>query len=283
MSAFSDTSTASVTVISVCYNSSGVLPDMLSSVPEDVPVILVDNGSDDLEDLRKLATKFGATVIAHGENRGFGVGCNTGAAQATTELLLFLNPDAMLAQGALEKLLEGVARHPEAAAFNPVLTFEGGRKLLKRSSVLLPRHEWPERAVPSSDREVPVLSGAAFLVRRAAFEKVQGFDPEIFLYHEDDDLSLRLKETCGPLILIPDAEVSHSGGGSSPRSPQVAALKAWHMGKSRLYAARKHKLPWAFERALATATLQLLSPELLFSRRKRAKQWSFWQAVWSGR
>jgi GT2 family glycosyltransferase len=130
---------------------------------------------------------------------------------------------------------------------------------------------------------LPVLSGAAFFVRRAAFEAVGGFDPAIFLYHEDDDLSLRLKAECGRLMFIAGAQVTHQGGGSSVRSPDVAALKAWHMGRSRVYAMRRHDRPLAFVQALTSAVWQLMSPLLLLSRRKRAKQVAFLRGVWSAR
>ena len=73
-------------------------------------------------------------------------------------------------------------------------------------------------------------------------------------------------------MFIRDALVQHGGGSSSARSAEIAALKAWHMGHSRVYAARKHRQPWARARALTQATLQLVSPVVLFSRRKRAKQ-----------
>ena len=119
--------------------------------------------------------------------------------------------------------------------------------------------------------------------RKSALEAVGGFDPEIFLYHEDDDLSRRLRAERGPLMFIRAALVQHLGGRSSVRSPEVAALKAWHMGRSRVYAARKHGQKFAFGRALFQATAQLLSPAVLLSKRKRAKQWAFFRAVLASR
>lgn len=268
-----------VTVISVCYNSTAVVPAMLASIPEGVAVVLVDNASADGAALAGLAAARGARLIRNAANRGFGTACNQGAAEAGTEFLLFLNPDAALASGALDALVAAAARYPRAAAMNPRIEAAGGRPYFKRGSVLLPRGARLPRGWPEADREVPVLSGAALFVRRADFEAVAGFDPAIFLYHEDDDLSLRLKAERGPLMFIRAALVRHQGGQSTIRSPETAALKAWHMGRSRVYAARKHRRPLAATRALGSALLQIASPLALASPRKRAKQWAFLRGV----
>ena len=272
-----------ITIITVCFNSSKILPAMLKSIPEGVRIILVDNASDDVETIQELADSRGAILIRNSENAGFGRACNLGATEATTDLLLFLNPDSCLLPGTLEALQDGADRHPTASAFNPAILKDYGKPLFRRSSVILPRGETLRQKHATSDLELPILVGSALLVRRIAFKDVGGFDPEIFMYHEDDDLSLRLKAVSGPLFYIHDAQVRHAGGHSSPRNAAIAGLKAWHMGRSRIYVARRHNVPFAFGRALATAILQMLSPVLLFSARKRAKQWSFLCGVWQSR
>ncbi len=263
------------TIISVCYNSTAVLPAMLSSVPAGVAVVLVDNASTDSAALAPLAESHAARLIRSPENRGFGVGCNLGAAEAKTEFLLFLNPDAQLLDGAIAALEAAMDRYPKASAMNPRITEADGSAYFKRRSVLLPRKDHMPRGWPDADCEVPVLSGAAMFIRRRDFEAVGGFDPKIFLYHEDDDLSLRLKAERGPLMFIRDAAVRHIGGSSTARSPESAAFKAWHMGRSRVYAGRKHGQPTG----LVSAALELLSPATLFSARYRAKKWAFFRGM----
>ncbi|MCB2094425.1 MAG: glycosyltransferase family 2 protein [Rhodobacteraceae bacterium] len=278
----SETSTTQpVTIITVCYNSMAVLPAMLATVPDGVALVLVDNASDDGTELADCASRQGARLIRNDVNRGFGVACNQGAGIATTEFLLFLNPDATLAPDALDELIAAAARYPEASAMNPRIAEAGGRPYFKRSSHLMARSEKAPRGWPREDCEIPVLSGAALFVRRADFEKVGGFDPAIFLYHEDDDLGRRLREVCGPLMFIRAALVQHLGGRSSARNPEIAALKAWHMGRSRVYAARKHGRPFAFGSAALQSVLQLASPFNLLSKRKRAKSWNFFKGVFS--
>ncbi|WP_425092813.1 glycosyltransferase family 2 protein [Tropicimonas sp. S265A] len=270
-----------ITLVTVTHNSMAVLPDMLASVPKGVKVVIVDNASDAaaLSKLRQLTAARGATLLENKENKGFGVACNQGAAGAETAYLLFLNPDARLGAGALEAFLEGAARYPDASAFNPRISNADGTPYFKRSSVLLPAGASLPRGWPAQDREVPILTGAALFVRREGFETVGGFDPAIFLFHEDDDLALRLKRTCGPLMFLRDAEVTHASGTSSRRTAASAGFKAYHMGMSRVYAVRKHDVPGEPRAAFRQALLKMMSPENLLSRRRRAKNYGFLRGV----
>lgn len=271
--------TARTTIISVCYNSAAVLPAMLASVPEGVPVVLVDNASSDPDGLALLADGSGARLIRNDDNRGFGVACNQGAAKAHTEFLLFLNPDATLEPGAVHALEAAMDQYATAVAMNPRIIEGDGSPYFKRRSVLLPRDQWMPRGWPPEDREVSVLSGAALFVRKADFDAVGGFDAAIFLYHEDDDLSMRLRAERGPIMFIRDAAVRHAAGNSTKRSPEVAALKARAMGRSRVYAARKHGQAWPVARALIGALPHMLSPLTLISRRKAAKNLAFIRGI----
>jgi GT2 family glycosyltransferase len=272
-----------VTVITVCYNSLAVLPEMLSSIPQGTPVILVDNASDEQEALERVAQSHRAQVLRNTRNLGFGVACNRGAALAQTEFLLFLNPDTQIADNTLAELVAAAKRYPQASAMNPRIQTADGRPAFKRRSCLMPRTETMKRGWPESDAEVPVLSGAALFVRKVAFASVGGFDPEIFLYHEDDDLSRRLKHECGPLMFIREASVRHLCGRSSERSPAAAFLKAFHMGRSRVYAMRKHGRHFPLLSSVWIALWQLASPAVFVSARKRAKQWALFRGVLSAR
>jgi N-acetylglucosaminyl-diphospho-decaprenol L-rhamnosyltransferase len=73
--------------------------------------------------------------------------------------------------------------------------------------------------------------------------------------------------------------VMHMEGQSSERSPEFAALKAWHMGRSRVYATRKHNRPMPFARAFFSALIQVFSLQVLLSSRKRKKHIAYFQGV----
>lgn len=264
----SKSSPSDVTVISVCYKSDAVVGGMIQSIPSETSVVLVDNGN--TNSFNTLPAERNITVVNLVENEGFGRGCNAGAAEAKTKWLLFLNPDARLENGALTALLRAAENYPNAVAFNPRIANSDGSAYFKRRSYLLPRGEHMKRGWPEKDCQVPVLSGAAIFISKTMFDTVGGFDKNIFLYHEDDDLSLRLRKL-GPLMFVHEALVVHAGGHSSARSPEIAYFKAYHMVQSRIYTGFKHKRPLPMLFALLDGVFQWLSPQTCFSRRKRAK------------
>jgi N-acetylglucosaminyl-diphospho-decaprenol L-rhamnosyltransferase len=261
-----------VTVISVCYKSDSVIGDMINSVPSETPVILIDNGGTNRFD--SLPPERTISIFKLDKNEGFGRGCNAGAAEAKTPWLLFLNPDARLETCSLDALLDAPLKYPEASAFNPRIANGDGSAYFKRRSYLLPRWEHMKRGWPQVDCRVPVLSGAAIFISKDVFNTIGGFDPNIFLYHEDDDISLRLRKL-GPLMFVREALVFHASGNSSGRSPEVAYFKAYHMAQSRIYAGAKHRRPFPNLHALIQCGLLFISPLNVLSRRRRYKTLGF--------
>ncbi|RST86303.1 glycosyltransferase family 2 protein [Aquibium carbonis] len=260
-------------MVCVTHESSDVVGDLLASVAGRCPVVIVDNAASDVATIAELADRFGAQFIANERNIGFGAACNQGSAVTSTEFVFFVNPDARLAEGTLDGMLAAFDRYAGCVAASPRLVDERGRSVFKGRSVLLPRSQWIKE--PLHDSVVPVLSGAALWVRREAFEACGGFDRHIFLYHEDDDLSIRLRKAGAELRYVRDALVVHAGGIGSTRSVEIAQRKGWWMGRSRIYAARKHKVPFAAPLAITAAMVQFLNPGLLWSPAKRAKQRAF--------
>lgn len=258
-----------VTVVTVTYNSLAVLPDMLASLPTGLPVVIVDNSPEADPALEALASRHTAHLLRNEVNSGFGAGCNQGAGLAETPFVMFLNPDATVEKGCFEALLLAASAYSDAAAFNPRTLGARGRISFKRRSNLLPGQHRLGGTAPEIDQEVPVLTGAALFVAKEMFDRVGGFDEDIFLYYEDDDLSLRLAQH-GPLMHIPAAVVRHNDGHSTVRSPETAYFKAYHLARSRVFAQVKHGVPRPKASVIWRGLVQLLSP-LMLSRRKRAK------------
>lgn len=273
---------SAVTVVSVCYNSDRLIRDLVTAIPEQTPIVLVDNGRTNT--FANLPADRNVRIVRLDNNLGFGRGCNAGADAAETPWILFLNPDAKPYPGAIEALLEATTQYPSAVAFNPRIYNEDGSPYFKRRSWLLPRQLYMKKGWPSEDAVVPILSGAALFVSKKSFDYIGGFDPNIFMYHEDDDLSLRLA-ALGELRFVRDSRIVHSAGHSSGRSPEIAKFKAYHMAQSRIYAGQKHHRPFPKSSTLLQGCLLLLSPHALFSARRRAKALGFLQGalanIWS--
>jgi len=260
-----------VTVVTVTHNSDRVIEGMLDSLPTGISVIIYDNATTDRTLLARLAERDSVQVIFSEENIGFGRGCNIGAGFANTEFIFFLNPDSRLLHDTVSLLLLAADTYPDMVAANPRIVDKDGRPQFKRRSILLPRSAWLGRSAPIKDCSLPVLSGAALFVQRAAFEAVQGFDPNLFLFFEDDDLSLRLAHSGGLLMFVHDALVEHAGGVSSGGTEASERIKAWHWGYSSVYVMAKHRLSLPCLRAMLHTMPRALSPLSLVSKHKRTK------------
>ena len=272
-----DNSNLSIVVVS--YKSEKVLADLLPSIPYDSELIIVNNGPENLPQNLKNIRSF--IEIHDGQNKGFGKACNVGVEAASNELILLINPDSILEKNCLVNLIEAMKRVPNASAFAPKIVNARGKEEFKRRSVLLNRKKWM-KGPPSDIAEISIMGGAAIFLKKEIFIRVGGFDENIFLFHEDDDLSLRLKAQIGPLVYVPNAKIVHIGGSSSVRSPEIAKIKGFNMGRSRVYAMKKHKIKNFKLKCLFFALIQLLSLEMIFLKRKRYKYISFYQGVIKG-
>ena len=268
----------SLTAIIVAHDSADVLPACLAALAwEGVSALVVDNASTD--GTIAVAEAGGARVIASATNEGYGRGNNLGFAAATTEFCLLLNPDIELAPGAVAELLAAVDRAPDAGMWAPRIVEPDGRLFFQNTSLLV--ESVLGRAVagdarahpPTGDVCAPFLSGACFVMRRADFLTMGGFDPEIFLFYEDDDLCRRLRDQGKALVHVHGAVVQHLRGKSAPATPARRYKTRWHIGWSRVHVARKYGLPTGAALTVAKNLPKAILALASFNRMEIARYW----------
>jgi GT2 family glycosyltransferase len=199
-----------LSVVVVTYNSAAALAATVPRLSEQLgagdELLVVDNASadDTVAVVRELAPA--ATVLQNAHNAGFASAANAGARAATGDLLVFLNPDAVPEPGFVDAIR---APEREWAAWMGLVT--AGRSVNSSGGVVhFTGIAWAgQSAARSGPREVAFLSGACLAVPRAAWERAGGFAEEFFMYHEDVDLSLRLRLAGGALGVEPAAVVDH--------------------------------------------------------------------------
>ncbi|MES1991180.1 MAG: glycosyltransferase [Pseudomonadota bacterium] len=256
-------------VVLVTFNSADVIQKSIWSVPSSVEVVVVDNASSD--DTVARVHETGVRYICNEENIGFARASNIGAAVFNHEFILFLNPDAELYPDTLETLMETAIHFSDAAAIAPKLVNVGDRLPWRFSSVLHPYVGPRRRPIePESTCCLPLLTGAVFLSRRAAFEAVGGFDENIFLYHEDDDLCVRLTRAGWSLIYEPNTEAFHASGCSSNPSLKLVRFKSEQRLISNAYVSKKYGLVFNAGRELRRTLKRLLIAVLLFDSKRRS-------------
>ena len=193
--------------------------------PEHHEIIFVDNGStaETVQWLQKLVRENGHyKLIENKTNLGFAKGCNQGAHVASGNYLLFLNNDTEPQAGWLEPLVNVLERDPSVAAVGSRLLFPDGtiqhagvlilddRKL---PDPLVARHIYyghaSDMAEANQAKVYQALTGACILVRREAFNQVEGFDEEYWNGYEDIDFCFKLQEKECIIVYQPASVLIH--------------------------------------------------------------------------
>lgn len=273
-----------------------------------IEIIVVDNGSRDGSPDMVRAEFPGVRLVVNEENRGFTAANNQGLALSRGRLLLLLNPDAEVTEGALSTMVDYMESHPGVGALGPQLRYPDGSlqssrrrfptfaTALVESTVI---QEWwadnrllrryymadtPDDAVHPVDWVV----GACLLVRREAYEEVGGLDEGFFMYWEEMDWCRRFKSAGWDVVYLPTATVIHHEGKSSE---QVVPARHIHFQSSKVRYFHKHHgrlqgeaLRWFL---LATYVYQLLREGLKWlvghKRPLRAERMrAYWRVLASG-
>lgn len=237
-------------VVILNWNAVEMTTKCLSSVRKmkkkncQVEVVLVDNASTDesrlvFKDMEKKKVFF-SRLIVNDSNLGYAAGNNVAIKYAMdhgADYVLILNNDVELDENLLEQLLAGAKRHPDAGLVVPKIYFLKGsefhRDRYKKSE--LGKVIWAagggfdwanvyginigldEVDHGQFDKEVQVekAPGTCVLISTKMLRKVGLFDEKFFMYHEDDDLSIRATRSGWSIWYIPSAVIWHASGASS--------------------------------------------------------------------
>jgi len=214
----------SLSVVIVTHDSRHAVEPTVRALTEQLregdELIVVDNASVDgtATAVREIAAK--AIVIETGANLGFAEASNQGARAASAELLCLLNPDAVPAAGWRAAIERPLVQGRGWSAWQGLVTASGGTEINTRGGVVhFTGIAWAGGAgeridgsigdAPGTVAEPGFVSGACLAIERSTYLEAGGMAPEFFLYHEDVDLSLRLRLSGGHLGVEPSARVDH--------------------------------------------------------------------------
>ena len=237
-----------VSVIIINYRTAELTIQCIESLYREVQdiifeVIVVDNASGD-GSLKKIQAFFKnqIRIVDSFENLGFGNGNNLGAKEASGRYLFFLNPDTLLINNAVKLLMDYLDQNAQVgivggnlytmeggAAPSYCLTFDSPKQEKKDSrwiSILgskiksklktFNKNGFADSFNISDDPlSVAYIFGADLMIRRELFEELGGFDPEFFMYAEEEELSWRVKERGFAIMNVPQAKIIHLEGAST--------------------------------------------------------------------
>lgn len=246
-------STPELSIILVSYNTANYIRRALESVFRETQltrfeVIVVDNASQD-DSVKFIREHFPAVkLIASDQNPGFAGGVRTGIAQTQGQYLLLLNPDTVILNNAIDRLMHFAKQRPANGIWSGVT--------LNNDLSLNSQHAWSKPTFSTllfsalglsklfshtclfnqanygcwkrdSIKEVDIVSGCFFLTTRKLWDKLDGLDASFFMYAEEADYCLRAKALGYQPIVTPDATLIHHGGVSHSQfsGKQVKLLK----------------------------------------------------------
>lgn len=296
-----------LSIVIISYNTAEMTVECIRSIYKETKninfeIIILDNNSSD-RSVAAISTEFpDVKLIANKDNVGFACGNNLAAKEANGKYILLLNPDTVVLEHAIEKLLLFAKSRPNDGIYGG-RTYLGDGTLVPASvwrkpslwgifcfavglTVIFKRNKYFDPQTYGSwklddIREVDILEGSFFLLSKKIWDELKGFSPDFFMYAEEDDLCLRAIELGVQPVFYPDAKIIHYGGASD----KVLADKMVRLLKSKITLLQKHWKNTFF--VLLGAKLYLLgtfirawNPVGIFSPSEKVLQW---REIWNRR
>lgn len=215
-----------VSAIVVNWNGKNVLSGCLQSlskqVYENLEIWVSDNGSEDGSQAMVKELYPSVRLLENGENLGFGSAVNRVLQKAEGSYFLFLNNDLELAPDCVGQLVDLLESDQHIGAAIPKILYHSGDQehspnnsaminsfgvLINYTGIACPN------LVDQKDKDdlpfTETACGGIFMFRRNVYELVGGFDEDLFLYHEDHDLSWRIRLGGWKLIVSPKSVCYH--------------------------------------------------------------------------
>jgi GT2 family glycosyltransferase len=233
-----------LSIVIICWNDLKLIRNCIDSIYAgthsiEFEIIISDNGSTD-DSVEFIRANYPlAHVIENGANLRFAKANNIGIQASRGEYILILNPDTIIHEGTLDKLIQFADQHPEAGAFGcKVLNPDGTYQESARPFPSV-RGEWitafcmkPLGYISDwflastymgwqgdTQRKIDWQSGCCLLVRGEVLKRLDGFDPQFFYYYEEVDLCRRIWDAGYPIWFNSEAAITHLGGQSTKRFP----------------------------------------------------------------
>ncbi len=230
-----------LSILIVNYNTETFIESLLIDLKEQsiqknaFEIIIVNNVQNTLlNEVIEKNTKLhdlNIKIISSEKNVGFGRAMNLAAAHAKGAELLIGNPDLrMLQTDYLEQLLKHAKQHQNYGVITTRQLNDDDKDTSEYKN-----YEFGENL--GYENQTNWLCGALLLIQKTVFDQISGFDPDFFMYCEDEDLCLRVKKLNLPLIKINELKIYHKGGSSEPLK-DYAFYHRWF--KSKILFAYKH-------------------------------------------
>ena len=217
-----------VTIIIVSYKSKSKLISILKSIPKKIKVIIIENSYDcKLKIL--FEKKFNNTKVILRENIGYGNAINLGSSYVRTKYFFALNPDVQIYKNTIKNLLNQATFLK--GNFGVIGPINKKNTFLKKKKITL--------------LSTKLINGSAMFFNKRNFKKINGFDKNIFLYFEENDICKRFEKRKIKMYYVLNSFIKHQGGLSvsnknNDDNYKIKLTAAWHGQWSKYYYYKKH-------------------------------------------
>ena len=221
-----------VSIIIVNYKSWKHLKNCLDAITHfkqdnfSFEVVVVDNKSEDGK-LKEFSEKYSQfKFVENSGNNGFANGCNLGAIQSVGKNMLFLNPDTIANENVIDEMITCLNANENYGIvscnqlnnngsfenidriFPGILTLFGITRAFYRLLAKETKQD-EERIFPDW------VSGSVVFISRKWFQKINGWNEDYWMYSEDVDLSKKVRDANGEIVLLKNVNIIHNHGGAS--------------------------------------------------------------------
>ena len=238
-----------ITFIIVTYQSEDIIKHCLDSLPKESKKIIIEN-SNNINLGKELKNKYDNIEVILSNNIGMGAGNNIGLKACKTSYAYVLNPDTKFHNATLKNLIETLNYVNDFTLASPINDDENYPNYKKSNSSI---------KTNNNILSVKSIDGFSMLFNLKKFKDQNFFDENIFLYLENDDLCLRIKNKNEMIYLITNSFINHKG--SISKSEKLEYLRNWHWMWSKFYFNKKH---YGFFLAISKISINFISASLKY-------------------
>lgn len=213
-----------VSICIVTYNSQDFIEACINSIKEKTAsvkyeILVIDNNSND-STISKIEKLSDIKLIKNTSNLGFARAANIISKEAKGKYILFLNPDTILKNNAIEELFQTAENNTDSVLFGgKILNAENkyvysfGYLPTLKNLILINSQKTnyikQQKVNINKEQNTEIITGCCFLIRKDIFHLLDGFDEEFFMYYEEIDFCQRLKNNNYKVLYTPKAHIIH--------------------------------------------------------------------------